>query len=280
MKAFSLLLSAILVAMSSFGQTNLSKSGAAHLRAAEVLSATAQTSDDRVQIAKEYEHVIETDPSYANAYLEAAKIYTILTPELGESTYNKAKNLLNQYLNLEPSQSDTVDTELIVLDAMLQKYKNKPEKVDGLWGYYVNGRFNSVLEVYNSGYSYNVKLVDPSCFLGVHHTLRDAKVTVNGCNCNIIIEKYWDDRPNLREKGLKSYYGERSNNADPGYPAHGRYYYNGHLQISYYTVDLTNTPLVLNCDKIQWIYYLDGLRTYSSTGTDFDNAFDMSLKRK
>ena len=117
-------------------QTNLSREGAAHLRAADTLKSMMVNADDKLQVAEEYEKVIKSDPNYAKAYIEAARIYSALTPELGTSAYNKAKQLYKTYVSINPSASSEIDADLIVLEAMLKKFSNSPVRIDGIWQQY------------------------------------------------------------------------------------------------------------------------------------------------
>lgn len=269
MKRFALLFPVIIIVLCSYGQNNLSRSGAAHLRAAEILSSSATSTDDKLQVAEEYEKVIQADPYFAKAYLEAAKIYSALTPELGTSAYDKAKSLLNNYADLMPSNADQVDTELIVLDAMLSKYNNGPAKLDGIWSWWstYTRTYTDYLEVRNSGSGYTVRLVDASnCFTSPGYgNVRDVDISVNGDNCSIVVQVFHDERSRLREKGWRKFVDDCDGNADPGFPRHGEYYYNESLTTWYFKVDLSRVPLIMECEKIHTDYYFDGNNTYSDT---------------
>lgn len=270
---------------SSFAQTNLSRTGFAHLRAAEVLAQMATSNDDKLQVAEEFEKIIQSDPYYADAYLEAAKIYSALTPELGKSTYDKALSLLNNYAELMPSKSEEVETELIVLDAMLRKYNNGPTKLEGIWSEwssYANS-YCDWLEVRNTDSGYNVKLVNPSyCFTSAGYgSVRDVDIDVNGSICKIVVQVFHDERTRLREKGWRFFEDDCDGNADPGFPRYGQYRYNESLTTWFYSVDLSKYPLVMKCEKVHTDYYLDGTNTYSDTDRNRAEIFEHKLvKRK
>ncbi len=271
------------IAVCVYAQSNLSRSGAIHLRAAEALIATATSTDDKLQVAEEYEKVIETDPYFAKAYLEAARIYSALTPELGESVYEKARRHFNCYSDLIPSESDKVESELIVLDAMMRKYNNGPTKVIGIWRRWVpyNQTYHDYLEVRTSGTGYDLKLINPDgLFVSSGGRLKDVDITVNGNFCTIVVQVFHDFRSELRKKGWRKYVDDCDGDADPGFPRYGEYYYNESLTTWYYNVNLSQTPLVMECEKIHTDYYLDGVNTYSDTDRDNMSLFRQSLSKK
>ncbi|MBQ9094228.1 MAG: hypothetical protein IJY03_09660 [Prevotella sp.] len=263
-------------------QTNLSREGAAHLRAAETLKSMMVNADDKLQVAEEYEKVIKSDPNYAKAYIEAARIYSALTPELGTSAYNKAKQLYKTYVSINPSASSEIDADLIVLEAMLKKFSNSPVRIDGIWQQYSSytGKSWDVLEV--SGNGSNVRLIDPAYQFTTpgYGSIRDVRISVNGSQCFIVVKVFHDERSRLREKGWTKYYDDCDGNADPGFPRSGRYYYNESLTTWYYTVDLSKTPLVMECEKIHTDYYFNGSNTYSDTDMNRLNLFKKELIKK
>lgn len=278
---YSLFLVAIisLCSININAQNNLSRNGAAHLRAAEMLKDMMSTSDDKLQVAEEYEKVIENDPDYAPAYLEAARIYSALTPELGKPVYQKAKSLFNSYAELNPSDSE-IDAELIVLEALLKKHANGPSKTDGVWVQWSNGKSFDVLDVRNNGTS--VKLIDPDYLFTSpgYGSIQDVDITLNGTQCSIIVKVFHDERSRLREKGWSNYVGDCDGDADPGFPRYGQYKYNESLTTWYYTVNLAETPLVMECEKIHTDYYLNGDNTYSDTDRDRMIMFKRELSKK
>lgn len=278
----NLLLLFITILFASFLTANaqsLSRSGAAHLKAAQTLKSMASTTDDNLQVAEEYEKIIETDPGYAEAYIEAARIYSTLVPQLGMPAYDKAENLFRRYAELRPAEASDVDAELIVLEAMLRKYNNGPNRLDGIWSQWSRGmnKYVDVLEIRNGGS--DVRLIDPSWL--VAGSIRDVKVTLNGDKCTITIQQYWDDRPDLRKKGWTHYYDDCDGNADPGFPRYGEYKYNDSLSTWYYYLDLSKTPLVLKCVNIHTEYFLNGNKTYAKTDNNPESwMFDCELTKK
>lgn len=263
-------------------QTNLSRDGAAHLRAAETLKSMMVNADDKLQVAEEYEKVIKSDPNYATAYVEAARIYSALTPELGKSAYNKAKQLYKTYVSLNPSATSEIDADLIVLEAMLKKFSNSPVRIDGIWQQYISytSEYWDVLEV--SGNGSNVRLIDPARQFTSpgYGSIRDVCVSVNGSQCSIVVKVFHDERSRLREKGWTKFYDDCDEDADPGFSRSGRYYYNESLTTWYYTVDLSKTPLVMECEKIHTDYYLNGSNTYSDTDRNRMSLFCKHLIKR
>lgn len=262
----------------SIAQTNLSRDGAAHLRAAETLKSMAASIDDKLQVAEEYEKVTQSNPNYADAYLEAARIYSALTPEVGNTAYQKAKTLFLKYANLRPKEASEIDADLIVLEAMLKKYANGPTKLDGTWGEIGRkGHFYPCAEIKHNGYGYDVKFIgDLSTSSGY---TKDVQVNVNGTLCSIIVQTFHDNRPALRTEGWSSYYDDCDGDADPGFPRSGRYHYNETLTTWHYNIDLSKTPLEMKCEKIHHDYYLNGSNTYSDTKRNV-SLFDKKLVKK
>ncbi len=242
---------------------SLSRSGAAHLRAAQTLKSMASTTDDNLQVAEEFEKIIESDPSYAEAYLEAARIYSTLVPHLGTTVYDKAENLFRHYAELRLVEASDVDAELIVLEAMLRKYNNGPNRLDGIWSVWSRGynKYMDILEIRNSGT--DVRLLAPHYL--VPGDVRNVDVSVNGEQCTIVIKCFWNNRPSLREKGWSYYVDDCDGKADAGYPRSGEYKYNESLNTWYFVVDFSKTPLVLHCSKIHNDYFFNGAKTYSET---------------
>lgn len=261
-------------------QSTLSRKGMAHLKAIETLKGMIENSKDKLQLAEEYEAVINCDPYYAPAYIEAAKIYSALTPDLGKIAYNKAKILFKRYAELAPQMADEVETDLIVLDAMLRKHANGASQIDGIWKQYINGRCWNVIEV--SGNGTNVKVIEPELLFGLDNSakIQDIEITLNGSQCSIVIQIFYDERPKLRKKGWIKFVDECDGNADPGFPRCGEYYYNEKLLSWTYTVDLTNIPLVMECEKIHTDYYLNGDNTYSDTDRTNMSIFRRKLSKE
>jgi len=92
------------------------------------------------------------------------------------------------------------------------------------------------------------------------------------------VEKF-DKRPELNRKGLRYYYDERDNKADPGYPTSGRYEYD--REIVYYTTSITlsNKAPVWKMIKMHTYYYLGTALTYADVDTDFAPGFTVELTK-
>ena len=144
---FLIVLISIFGALNGFSQT-LSSQGKAHLRAAETLAQSASTGEDYIQVAEEYEKILNTDPSYNNAYLEAAHAYALATPLLGKTAYDKGVSILNRLKSKDSSYESEIYAEMTVLDAMLKKHNNGPSRIYGIWGEYgYNNQFYPFVKI-------------------------------------------------------------------------------------------------------------------------------------
>lgn len=138
--------------------------------------------------------------------------------------------------------------------------ENNSAKYAGKWGH---GNSWYVEIAYNNG-RYNFKL---NRSLSVYENIMD----INEKSDEIIytsIRKI-DYSQELRKKGWRSYYKDRNNNADPGYPTSGRYEYD--REVIYYTesISLQVSAPVLKGIIMHCYYYLQGQLTYADTSTDF-----------
>ena len=256
------LLLAAIISPSAATAQSLSRSGAAHLKAAQALKSMASTTDDNLQVAEEYEKIIESDPAYADAFVEAARIYSTLVPQLGSAAYDKAETLFRRYAELRPAEASDVDAELIVLEAMLRKYNNGPNRLDGIWQGRKGGTsgFVDYIEVFNGGA--DIQVLNASEW--VPGEVRSMDISINGNKCSLAIKYYWDDRPELGKHGLDYYVGDRDVYADSEYPRSGEFRYNESLNTIYFSIDMTKIPLIIKCEKeIREEYLLNGNMTYS-----------------
>ena len=264
---FLIILISIFWGLNGFSQS-LSSQGKAHLRAAETLAQSASTGEDYIQVAEEYEKILNTDPSYNNAYLEAAHAYALATPSLGKSSYDKGVSILNRLKSKTSSYESEIYSEMIVLDAMLKKYNNGPSRIYGTWGEYgYNGQFFPFVKISGSGGTPNVEFLG-YWMAGEAGNIKDVRINISGNICYLEFDKYWDNRPSLREKGWTHYYDDCDSNADPGYPTTGTYKYDESYSTWYYKIDLAEYPLEAKCLKIHHDYYHIGCHTYSETKTD------------
>lgn len=253
--------------LNGFSQS-LSSQGKAHLRAAETLAQSASTGEDYIQVAEEYEQILDTDPSFGKAYIEAAHAYALATPSLGKTAYDKGVSILNRLKSKDSSYESEIYSEMTVLDAMLKKHNNGPSRIYGTWGEYGNGgSFYPFLKISENGGTPNVEFLG-YYMAGDNGSIKDVRINVSGNICYLEFDQYWDDRPNLRKKGWTNYVEDCDGNADPGYPTIGQYKYDESYNIWYYKIDLSEYPLEAKCLKIHSDYYYRGSHTYSETVTD------------
>lgn len=275
---FLIVLISIFGALNGFSQT-LSSQGKAHLRAAETLAQSASTGEDYIQVAEEYEKILNTDPSYNNAYLEAAHAYALATPLLGKTAYDKGVSILNRLKSKDSSYESEIYAEMTVLDAMLKKHNNGPSRIYGIWGEYgYNNQFYPFVKIAGNGGTPNVEFLG-YWMAGEAGNIKDVRINVSGNICYIEFDKYWDDRPSLRKKGWTHYVGDCDRNADPGYPTTGQYKHNESNYTYYYQIDLSEYPLKAKCVKIHSDYYYSGSHTYSETDTDTEILLKNLKKR-
>lgn len=261
---FLVILISIFGALNGFSQS-LSSQGKAHLRAAETLAQSASTGEDYIQVAEEYEKILNTDPSYNNAYLEAAHAYALATPSLGKAAYDKGVNLLNRLKRKDSSFESEIYAEMTVLDAMLKKHNNGPSRIYGTWGEYgYNGQFYPFVKITGSGGTPNVEFLG-YWMAGEVGYIKDVRINISGNICYLEFDKYWDNRPSLRKKGWTHYVDDCDSNADPGYPTTGTYKYDETYSTWYYKIDLAEYPLEAKCLKIHQNFYCKGSHTYSKT---------------
>ena len=264
---FLIILISIFGALNSFSQS-LSSQGKAHLRAAETLAQSASTGEDYIQVAEEYDKILNTDPSYNNAYLEAAHAYALATPSLGKAAYDKGVNLLNRLKRKDSSFESEIYSEMTVLDAMLKKHNNGPSRIYGTWGEYGhNGQFYPFVKITGSGGTPNVEFLG-YWMAGEVGYIKDVRINISGNICYLEFDKYWDNRPSLRKKGWTHYVDDCDSNADPGYPTTGTYKYDESYSTWYYKIDLAEYPLEAKCLKIHENFYCKGSHTYSKTDTE------------
>ena len=274
---FLIILISILWGLNGFSQS-LSSQGKAHLRAAETLAQSASTGEDYIQVAEEYEKILNTDPSYNNAYLEAAHAYALATSSLGKSAYDKGVNILNRLKSKTSSYESEIYSEMTVLDAMLKKHNNGPSRIYGTWGQYSNGEFYPFVKITGSGGTPNVEFLG-YWMAGEVGYIKDVRINISGNICYLEIDKYWDNRPGLRKKGWTHYVDDCDSNADPGYPTTGTYKYDETYSTWYYKIDLAEYPLEAKCLKIHQNFYCKGSHTYSGTDKD-TNILSKKLEKR
>lgn len=275
---FLIILISILCGLNVLSQS-LSSQGKAHLRAAETLSQTASTGDDYIQVAEEYEKILITDPSFYNAYLEAAHAYAMATPSLGKTAYDKGVSVLNRLKSKDSSYESEIYSEKTVLDAMLKKHNNGPSRIYGTWGEYGhNSQFYPFVKITENGGTPNVEFLG-YWMAGDAGNIKDVRINISGNICYLEFDKYWDYRPSLRKKGWIHYVDDCDSNADPGYPTTGQYKYDESNDTYYYKIDLSGYPLEAKCLKIHENFYYRGSHTYSKTDTDTE-ILSKNLKKR
>lgn len=274
---FLIILISIFGALNGFSQS-LSSQGKAHLRAAETLAQSASTGEDYIQVAEEYEKILNTDPSFNDAYIEAAHAYALATPSLGKTAYDKGVSILNRLKSKTSSYESEIYSEMTVLDAMMKKHNNGPSRIYGTWGQYGNGEFYPFVKITGSGGTPDVEFLG-YWMAGSQGSIKDVRINVAGNTCYLEFDKYWDDRPSLRKKGWTHYVEDCDSNADPGYPTTGQYRYDESYNTHYYKIDLAEYPLEAKCYKIHSNYYLKGSHTYSETDTD-TKIFSKNLQKR
>lgn len=244
------------------GQCNgkLSKTGAAHWRAAQVLAGMANSTEDQEQVAIEYEKVIESDPTYAPAYMMLGKIYTQIGNQKGETAFDKAEYYFNRCRSICEDSADGVTVELAVLNALRRKYDNGPNKFVGTWGVWQSytGEFSPSVEIRATKNGYSFKL------LGYDG---DNVVDQKSSSHEIIytLEDVHDRRDELRKKGLTHYYDDCDHNADPGYPTYGEYNYDRTVSRFTNSITIEGDKVVQKYLKYHCDYYLKGKKTYAET---------------
>ena len=137
----------------SFGQcdSQLSKEGYAHWRAAEVLMGLASTAADYEQVAIEYKQVVDSDPYYAPVYMQLGKLYAQLCEEKGIEAYEKAKYYFERCRTVCEDSTDAVNVELAILNALQRR---RVDKFVGVWGKYWDVNYSPYVEISHDGREY------------------------------------------------------------------------------------------------------------------------------
>lgn len=249
--------------------SSLSDSGYSHWVTASRLSEAASSIDDYILIAKEYEQVLETDPSFEETYLTLVQLYEKIGNVKGMPYLNKAEQVLNRYASLKPGDTRTILTERTYLSALKDKYNSGPYRFVGVWGLENGSGFD--LEIKYDGNEYSLSFLN----LQVERIIKENDYSF------LVEGKPWerDLRDEIRERGWKNYIDEMDSYSDPGFPKSGQFRYNSTRTSGDYRVLLEgNAPKIKTIKQHTW-YYLDGSLTYSRT---FDIPFDLfsSLTRK
>lgn len=100
---------------------------------------------------------------------------------------------------------------------------DKSHPLNGIWYLaYADGTYHPVLDVYSSNGRYTVNYLGYDIFGG---EFRGTQISGYGDICDIMVEIFWDHRPDLRKKGWRYYVDDCNEDADAGYPKHGSYNY-------------------------------------------------------
>ena len=103
--------------------TSLSNQGYGHWMTANRLAESASEVEDYLVIAKEYEQVIASDPSFEKAYFELIHVYEKIALEKGPSFLDKALTILDNYSSIYPNDSRVVESERTYIQAFREKSK-------------------------------------------------------------------------------------------------------------------------------------------------------------
>lgn len=242
--------------------TTLSKSGNAHLKAAQTLARMASSTEDQEQVIVEYEKVLQSDPSYAPACMALGRLYTEMGNQQGKDAFDMAEYYFNKCKQACMDSADAVDVELAVLDALRRKYANGPNRFAGIWGYWgdYTGEFYPCVEIKVSGKNLSFRIIG------------DEKIVEKKESPTEIVFTYevvFDKQPELRKKGLSHYYNDRDNNADPGYPTTGRYNYDKEIVRYTESFSIEGNSVIRKCLKMHTDYYFNGQKTYADTDRDW-----------
>ena len=246
--------------------TTLSKSGNAHLKAAQTLARMASSTEDQEQVIIEYEKVLQSDPSYVPACMAIGRLYTEIGNQQGEYAFDKAEFYFNKCKQLCTDSADAADIELAVLDALRRKYANGPNRFAGIWGYWSDytGKFYPYVEIIVSGTSISFRIISDG-------EMRENIVEKKESPTEIVFthEVVFDKQPELRKKGWTHYYDDRDNNADPGYPTTGRYNYDKEIVRYTESFSIEGNSVIYKCLKMHTDYYFNGQKTYADTDRDW-----------
>lgn len=118
-------------------QDVLSGEGRGHFKAAMVLFEMASSTSDYEQVAAEFEKVVASDPDYADTYINLCKIYGRIGVQKGDTYFTKAEEYLETYHRLQPDDSEVYQDELIILEALKDKYKKDLfDDFVGIWEFF------------------------------------------------------------------------------------------------------------------------------------------------
>ena len=250
--------------------SGLSDQGYGHWMAASKLAELATNVDDYVLIAKEYEEVIETDPSFIEAYMKLVQVYEKIVLEKGEPYFSKAEAALNQYAVLNPGDNRNIQSEKAFIQALRSRYYTGPYRFDGRWCYKSNKTSgNWFIQIKWEGDAYQITFKQTP----------EAIESINSTTWDVTFARQEDRGSELRSRHTR-YEGDCSSSADPGFPTYGKYYYNSWRTEDIYRITLEGTAPHVRLYKQHCFYYQNGSLTYSETLTNELYFIDNDLVRE
>lgn len=144
---------------------NLSVSEKKHWTKAVTFVENATSNEDYLLAVREFEQILVSNTSCPDVYYNLGLICTKLIPLKGEEFANKAKDYFGLYTELKSEETDTIEEELIAIEALLEKYYNDLKasilkNIEGIWEkrYYYKGEdvAHSNLQISNSNDNLNI----------------------------------------------------------------------------------------------------------------------------
>lgn len=99
---------------------DLSSEGLKYVTAAIALAEVAKKADDLFPAIAEYKKVNVSDPAFASAYYDIAKLYTTLGKEKDKQYFGDAKTYYTKYKRLVPEDSASIDAEIYTLELLMK----------------------------------------------------------------------------------------------------------------------------------------------------------------
>lgn len=239
----------------------LSKNGAAHWRAAQVLLDMASSTDDYQQVIIEFEKVTESDPGYAPVYMKLGHLYAQLGNTKGEEAFDKARYYFRMCKNICEDSADVVDAEIVIVDALSRKYAHGPNRFVGTWGSIkYDGSFLPYVDIEYDGKEYIFKLY-------THTGEKIVESHMLGNKIEYVTETVKDKRDELRRNGYRYYEEEWDYNytPDPGFESVTKYKYN--VEICRYTnfIAILDGKVILKTTDMHIDSFYDGQKTFACT---------------
>ncbi len=116
MKRYYLIVAFLVLSVFGLYAQRISEEGRLHWEKADYLYNTAQSSDDYLDVIREYKAVLRSDPNFANAYYNIGKLYIRI------EEFTLASVFLNRYKELVPDEAEQID-EMLYLEK-IRLYRN------------------------------------------------------------------------------------------------------------------------------------------------------------